>query len=53
MQAVAVVQRAMRAASPAAVMAELGFGSLTLVSRFSVSMSGSSLPLGRADSLGL
>lgn len=40
LQAVAVVQRAMRAADPAAVMAELGFGPLTLVARFPVSMSG-------------
>ena len=40
MQAVAVVQRAMRQADPAEVMAELGFGEVDLVSSFAVSMSG-------------
>lgn len=39
-QAVAVVQRAMRQADPAEVMAELGFGQVDLVSSFAVSMSG-------------
>ena len=39
MQGVAVVQRAMRA-DPVAVMAQLGFGSLVLVARTPVSMSG-------------
>ena len=39
-QAVAVVQRAMRARAPADVMAELGFGPLALVGTFAVSMSG-------------
>ena len=40
MQAVAVVQRAMRQAQPAEVMAEMGFGEVQLVSSFAVSMSG-------------
>ena len=40
LRAVAVVQRAMRARDPAAVMAEYGFGQLALVSTFPVSMSG-------------
>ena len=35
-----MVQRSMRAAQPSAVMAEYGFGPLTLVDRFPVSMSG-------------
>lgn len=39
-QAVAVVQRAMRGCAPADVMAELGFGPLALVGSFAVSMSG-------------
>ena len=39
-QAVAVVQRAMRQADPAEVMAEMGFGEVELVSSFAVSMSG-------------
>ena len=43
MQAVAVVQRAMRQADPAEVMADLGFGRLQLVASFPVSMSGDSL----------
>lgn len=46
-QAVAVVQRAMRQADPADVMAELGFGEVELVSSFAVSMSG--LPASIAD----
>ncbi|KAL3161615.1 hypothetical protein ABBQ32_010473 [Trebouxia sp. C0010 RCD-2024] len=41
LKAVAVVQRAMRQADPAEVMAELGFGQVDLVSSFAVSMSGS------------
>lgn len=40
MQAVAVVQRAMRQADPAEVMAEMGFGEVELMSSFAVSMSG-------------
>ncbi|KAK9826092.1 hypothetical protein WJX81_001533 [Elliptochloris bilobata] len=40
-QAVAVVQRAMRSREPADVMAELGFGPLEIVGSFAVSMSGS------------
>ena len=40
MQAVAVVQRAMRQADPAEVMADLGFGPVELVASFPVSMSG-------------
>ena len=39
-QAVAVVQRAMRVDNPCMPMGELGFGPLVLVSRFPVSMSG-------------
>jgi hypothetical protein len=39
-QAVAVVQRAMRGQTPEAVMAELGFGPLMLIKAFPVSMSG-------------
>ncbi len=39
-QAVAVVQRAMRQADPAEVMEELGFGQVYLVASFPVSMSG-------------
>ncbi len=39
-QAVAVVQRAMRQTPPAEVMEELGFGLLHLVASFPVSMSG-------------
>jgi hypothetical protein len=39
-QAVAVVQRAMRGQAPEAVMAELGFGPLLLIKAFPVSMSG-------------
>ena len=39
-QAVAVVQRAMRAQAPEDVMADLGFGSLKLVASFPVKMSG-------------
>ena len=35
-----MVQRSMRAAQPSRVMAEYGFGPLTLVDRFPVSMSG-------------
>ena len=40
LKAVAVVQRAMRQADPAEVMADLGFGEVHLVSSFAVSMSG-------------
>jgi hypothetical protein len=43
MQAVAVVQRAMRGQAPEAVMAELGFGPLLLIKAFPVSMSGEGL----------
>lgn len=45
MQAVAVVQRAMRQADPAEVMAEMGFGEVELVSSFAVSMSGTHMCL--------
>ncbi|KAK9904097.1 hypothetical protein WJX75_004484 [Coccomyxa subellipsoidea] len=41
LQAVAIGQRAMRGRDPEAVMANLGFGELHLVTSFSVSMSGS------------
>lgn len=51
MQAVAIVQRAMRGAEPTARMAELGFGSLSLVSRFPVSMSGSEPAPGEVHAL--
>lgn len=45
-QAVAVVQRAMRRAEPAEVMEDLGFGPLHLIASFPVSMSGAPpLPL--------
>jgi hypothetical protein len=40
LQAVAVVQRAIRGRSPESEMAELGFGQLLLIKSFSVSMSG-------------
>lgn len=40
LQSVAVVQRAIRKRDPAEEMEEMGFGSLTLVSSFPVSMSG-------------
>lgn len=40
LQAVAVVQRAMRGQTPEAVMAELGFGPLLLIKAFPVNMSG-------------
>ena len=42
-QAVAVVQRAIRQADPAEVMADMGFGEVELVSSFAVSMSGAHL----------
>ena len=44
-QAVAVVQRAMRRAEPAEVMEDLGFGPLHLLASFPVSMSGTQLLL--------
>ena len=40
LRGLAVVQRALRGAPPAAAMAELGFGRLRLVDSFPVSMSG-------------
>lgn len=40
LQAIAVVQRAIRGREPAGLMRELGFGPLALVSNFAVSMSG-------------
>jgi hypothetical protein len=40
LQAVAVVQRAMRGVPPEAHMAELGFGPLLLIKAFPVNMSG-------------
>lgn len=43
-QAVAVVQRAMRGAHPAEVMADMGFGDLSLQATFPVSMSGEPTP---------
>jgi hypothetical protein len=43
LRAVAVVQRSMRAADPAEVMAEFAFGELQLVQSFPVSMSGEQL----------
>ncbi|KAG1665493.1 hypothetical protein FOA52_009754 [Chlamydomonas sp. UWO 241] len=41
LRGIAVVQRAMRGNEPAALMRELGFGPLMLISNFAVSMSGS------------
>ena len=40
LQAVAVVQRAMRVDNPCTLMGQMGFGPLALVARFPVSMSG-------------
>jgi len=40
LQAVAVVQRAIRGQAPEAAMAELGFGPLLLIKSFPVNMSG-------------
>lgn len=45
LQSVAVVQRAIRKRDPAEEMEEMGFGALTLVSSFPVSMSGGLLNL--------
>jgi hypothetical protein len=42
-QAIAIGQRAMRGRDPEAVMEDLGFGELQLVSSFSVTMSGTRL----------
>ena len=44
MQSVAVVQRAIRKRDPSEEMEDMGFGELTLVSSFPVSMSGAFFP---------